>query len=153
MKKFIMASAIVLAVASCEKKNDTGSITTEQTTTTTPESSTNTTVTPVDSATAVKQTTTATTKDKTTTSKTTTGTVYNYLSDDGKTKFSAIFDADKGTAAVKNETTGKTYDMKSVVSADGAKYADKDGNFFWTHKDEFSFGKNEDTTIYGKKVK
>ena len=45
----------------------------------------------------------------------------------GKTKFSAIFDADNGTAAVKNETTGKTYDMKSTPSADGAKYTDKDG--------------------------
>lgn len=41
--------------------------------------------------------------DQTKTTKTTTGEVYKYTSDDSKTNFSVIYDAEKGTAAVKNE--------------------------------------------------
>ena len=154
MKNKLFISALVaVSMMSCSKKNDTGSITTQETKTTNPETTTTTTVTPVDSTTAIKESTTTQTADKTTTTKTTTGEVYHYESNDGKTKFSAIFDADKGTAAVKNETTGTSYDMKSAVSADGAKYQDKDGNFFWTHKKEFDFGKGDNITISGKEVK
>lgn len=154
MKKMFFAAAIALVAMSCNKKTEeAGSITTQETTTSNPETTTSTTVTPVDSATAVTSTTTATTADKTTTTKTTTGEVYHYVSNDGKTKFEAIYDADKGTAAVKNVTTGKTYDMKNVPSGSGSKYQDKDGNFFWTHQGGFDFGKGDKTEISGKEVK
>lgn len=152
MKKFILASAVVLTVVSCNKKEE-GSITTQETTTTNPETSTSTTVTPIDSTTAVKETTTATSKEQTTTTKTTTGEVYHYVSHDGKTKFSAIYDADKGTAAIKNETSGKTYEMKNVPSGSGAKYADSEGYYFWEHQGEFYFGKDDQELVTGVKSK
>lgn len=153
MKKIVFAAALALVAVSCNKKEETGAITTQETSTSTPETSTTTTVTPVDSATAVTETTTASTTDKTTTTKTTTGEVIKYKSEDGKTTFSVIFDAEKGTAAVKNESSGKTYDMKSAVSGSGSKYQDKDGNFFWTHQGEFTFGKGDKDEIKGKEVK
>lgn len=153
-KRILFATAFAVAAVSCTKKEDTGTITTQETTTSHPETTTSTTVTPVDSATAVISTSkSTTTAEQTTTTKTTTGEVFNYVSDDAKTKFSAIYDADKGTAAVKNETTGQTYDMKSAVSGSGSKYADKDGYFFWTHQGEFTFGKGDKDLIHGKKVK
>lgn len=152
-KRILFATAFAVAAVSCTKKEDTGTITTQETTTSHPETTTSTTVTPVDSATAVISTSKSTTAAQTTTTKTTTGEVFNYVSDDAKTKFSAIYDADKGTAAVKNETTGQTYDMKSAVSGSGSKYADKDGYFFWTHQGEFTFGKGDKDLIHGKKVK
>ena len=154
MKKLLLASAAVIVLASCSKKQEeTGAITTEETTMTNPDTTTTTVVTPVDSATAVTEATTATTADQTNTTKSTTGEVYKYTSDDSKTNFSVIYDAEKGTAAVKNETTGKTYDMKNAVSGSGAKFEDKDGNFFWTHQGEFTFGKGEKDLIKGKEVK
>lgn len=150
-KQFLFAALIAAAAVSCNKKEETGAITTQETTTATPETTTTTTVTPVDSTTAVAQTQTATTQDKTTTTKTTTGEVETFVSNDGKTTFSVIFDNENQTAAVKNETTGKTYDMKSVTSGSGAKFADKDGNFFWEHQGEFTFGKGDKDEIEGKK--
>lgn len=152
-KKLFFAAALALVAMSCSKKNETGSITTEETTTSNPETTINTTVTPVDSATSLKETQSVTTADQTTTTKTTTGEVYHYISNDGKTKFSAIYDPEKGTAAVKNETTGQTYDMKSVVSGSGSKFEDADKNFWWTHQGEFNFGKGDKDLILGKEVK
>lgn len=153
MKKLVFAAAIAIVAVSCDKKKEEGSITTQETTTSTPETSTTTTVAPVDSATAVSETTTSTTTDHTTTTKTTTGEVYNYVSDDGKTKFEAIYDADQGIAAVKNVTTGKTYNMKNVPSGSGSKYQDKVGHFFWTHQGEFTFGRGDKDEIKGKEAK
>lgn len=150
MKKLLFAASFALIAISCEKKQETGTITTQNTEITNPETTTTTTVTPVDSTTAIAQTEKVTTADKTVTTKTTTGEVYHYISNDRKTEFSVIFDAEKGTAAVKNETTGKTYDMKTTVSASGAKYQDKDGNFFWEHQGEFIFGKGDQDLVQGK---
>lgn len=153
MKKMLFAAALVLATVSCDKKKEeTGSITTQDTRTGV-ETATTTEVTSLDSATSVQQTNTATTTEKTTTTTTTTGEVTYYESHDGKTTFSAIYDADKGTAAVKNETSGKKYDMKIVPSGSGSKYQDKDGNFFWTHQGEFTIGKGDKDEIKGKEVK
>ena len=151
-KKLFFAAAIALVAVSCSKKEE-GAITTSETETTNPETTVTTTTTPVDSATSVTSTEKVTIADQVTTTKTTTGKVYKFVSNDGKTTFSAIYNNDEGTAAVKNETTGKTYDMKSAVSGSGAKFEDKDGNFFWTHQGEFEFGKGEKTEISGKEVK
>lgn len=152
-RKLFFSAALALVAMSCSKKNETGSITTEETTTSNPETTINTTVTPIDSATSLKETQSVTTADQTTTTKTTTGEVYRYISNDGKTKFSAIYDPEKGTVALKNETTGQTYDMKSVVSGSGSKYEDADKNFWWTHQGEFNFGKGDKDLILGKEVK
>ncbi|AZI21012.1 MliC family protein [Chryseobacterium taklimakanense] len=125
-RKLFFAAALALVAMSCSKKNETGSITTEETTTSNPETTINTTVTPIDSATSLKETQSVTTADQTTTTKTTTGEVYRYISNDGKTKFRAIYEPEKGTVVLKNETTGQTYNMKSVVSGSGSKYEDAD---------------------------
>ena len=150
MKKLLFAASFALIATACEKKQETGTITTQNTEIANPETTTTTTVTPVDSATAIAHTDKVTTADKTVTTKNTTGEVYHYISNDKKTEFSVIYDAEKGTAAVKNETTGKTYDMKTVVSASGAKYQDKDGNYFWEHQGGFVFGKGNQDLIEGK---
>ncbi|MFB9119768.1 MliC family protein [Bergeyella porcorum] len=77
----------------------------------------------------------------------------NYVSNDGKTKFKAVFNTAEGTAEVTNETTGKVYQMKSAVSASGSKFEDADKNFFWTSKEGFMFGNGDTTEIEGKEVK
>lgn len=75
-----------------------------------------------------------------------------YVSNDNKTNFTVTYNAGAGTALVKNETTGKTYDMKRAVSGSGAKYEDANGNFFWEHQGEFNFGNGDKTEIQGKPV-
>lgn len=129
MKKvFLAAFAIALVAVSCEKKEE---VTTTETTI----------VTPVDStASPVEQTTTTTVVE----------TPVKYESNDGKTTFSVVFDAEAGTAVVTNETTGKVYNMKSVVTASGSRYEDADKNFFQEHQGGFQFGQGETTQVEGK---
>ncbi len=150
MKKMLFAASFALIAIACEKKQETGSITTQSTEIANPVTTTTTTITPIDSAAVIAQTEKVTTADKTVTTKTTTGEVYHYISNDKKTEFSVIYDSENGRAAVKNETTGKTYDMKNVVSGSGAKYQDKDGNYFWEHQGGFVFGKGDNDLIEGK---
>lgn len=136
-KKFLVAAVLATFTIACSKKAET-----------------------TDSATTVDSTATETVvdssnapaKDSAAVAATATETA-TYVSNDGKTTFTATFNAEEGTAVVKNETTGETYNMKSAVSADGAKFADDKGNFFWTHKDGFDFGKDDKTTITGKEKK
>lgn len=73
--------------------------------------------------------------------------VTSYASNDGKTVFTLSTNGEQAT--LKNETTGQEYQMKSAMSASGAKYEDAEGRFFWTHQRTFSFGKGEDNEIEG----
>lgn len=76
-----------------------------------------------------------------------------YLSEDGKTEFSVVYDADRGLASVTNVTTGETYQMKNVVSASGAKFQDDNGYYFWSSKDGFLFGKDDKDLVKGQEKK
>ncbi len=136
----IIAAAALLSVTSCSNKetvtNKDSSLSTTKASDTTSLNSKNVEGNNISSSTAVNLTNSQT-----------------FISKDGKTKFSAIYDADKGTVVVKNETTGKTYNMTNAKSADGARFEDKDGNSFWTHQNEFYFGTNDKITIEGTEIK
>lgn len=153
MKKLFVASAIVLLVASCTKKNEE---ITASTTTVVPSDNTTATNPPMldsSSRSESNATTSVSTTPSPTAATASTEKHTNYTSEDGKTKFSVRYDEAHATAMVKNETTGKSYEMKSVMSADGSKYADKDGNYFWTSKEGFLFGHGETIDIRGKEIK
>ncbi|WP_027377255.1 MliC family protein [Kaistella palustris] len=80
-----------------------------------------------------------------------TGNTFNYVSNDGKTKFTLTHDAANGTVVVKNETDGKTYNMKQEVSGSGEKYVDENGYYFIGHQGEFYFGKDDKDLVTGKR--
>ncbi|QOR73173.1 MliC family protein [Cruoricaptor ignavus] len=123
MKNFIMALAAAVALASCAKK-ESESMTTE------------TGSAPVTETQAAPAAT------------------YEmaYQSEDGRTRFHAVYNPDQGTARVTNEAEGKTYEMQTAQSASGAKFTDKEGYFFWTHQGEFEFGKGEETLVKGREI-
>ncbi|AZI32181.1 MliC family protein [Kaistella carnis] len=74
----------------------------------------------------------------------------NYVSNDGKTTFTLTPDTGNGTVVVKNETDGKTYNMKQEVSGSGEKYVDENGYYFIGHQGEFYFGKDGKDLVTGK---
>lgn len=78
-----------------------------------------------------------------------TGNTFNYVSTDGKTNFTLTHDAN-GNVVVKNETDGKTYNMKQTTSASGEKYIDADGYYFIGHQGDFYFGKDDKDIVTGK---
>ena len=79
-----------------------------------------------------------------------TGNTFNYVSTDGKTNFTLTHDAANGNVVVKNETDGKTYNMKETTSASGEKYIDADGYYFIGHQGDFYFGKDDKDIVTGK---
>lgn len=135
--KILVIAAGFLAAVSCSKKDETQIATsaTDSTTVTADH-----TVTVTDSA-AISPTVVA--SDSSTVTE-------KYVSDDGKTEFTAVFNPAESKAVVTNKTTGTVYHMTSAVSGSGAKFTDKDGNFFWEHQGEFTFGKDGKDQIQGK---
>ncbi len=139
MKKFLLVASIALIATACTKKEETSATTTENTEVTTPDTTSTNTVTPMDSATAGSATENNTAVE-----------VINYVSNDGKTTFSGSYDVQNESLALKNETTGETYDMKRVPGASGGQYKDAKGYTFTEHQGKFYFGKDGKDLITGE---
>lgn len=76
-----------------------------------------------------------------------------YISKDKEYNFRVISKDEEGKPAkilLRNEISGRIYDMERVISASGEKYQDADGNYFWIKGDDFTFGKADKEIIEGK---
>lgn len=148
MTKIVIAAALTATVLSCKK---------QETTTTDQNTEKGLSAVTADSAKVSKDSASTAvlpeSSSSTATATDTNGEIFHYISNDGKTKFSATAEKADGTITVRNETTGKTYTMKSVPSGSGSKSEDIDGNYFWTHQGNFYFGKGDTTLIEGKAVR
>ncbi|QQM27386.1 MliC family protein [Elizabethkingia sp. M8] len=75
-----------------------------------------------------------------------------YISSDEQYHFRIISKQDESKPAkilLRNDISGRIYDMERVISASGEKYQDVDGNYFWLKGDNFSFGKADKVVTEG----
>ncbi|MDX8571130.1 MULTISPECIES: MliC family protein [Elizabethkingia] len=75
-----------------------------------------------------------------------------YISSDDQYHFRIISKQDDSKPAkilLRNDISGRIYDMERVISASGEKYQDADGNYFWLKGDDFSFGKADKVVTEG----
>ncbi|KUY29765.1 hypothetical protein [Elizabethkingia ursingii] len=75
-----------------------------------------------------------------------------YISSDEQYHFRIISKQDDSKPAkilLRNDISGRIYDMERVISASGEKYQDADGNYFWLKEDDFSFGKADKVVAEG----
>lgn len=75
-----------------------------------------------------------------------------YISSDEQYHFRIISKQDESKPAkilLRNDISGRIYDMERVISASGEKYQDVDGNYFWLKGDNFSFGKADKLVAEG----
>ncbi|OPC38117.1 MliC family protein [Elizabethkingia miricola] len=75
-----------------------------------------------------------------------------YISSDDQYHFRIISKQDDSKPAkilLRNDISGRIYDMERVISASGEKYQDADGNYFWLKGDDFSFGKADKVVAEG----
>lgn len=128
-KTFLFAAVAALAIVSCNKKTET--VTTEPTTEVV-DSVAQTEVEPSAPGDLITE---------------------KYVSNDGKTTLSVVFDAVNGTAILTNETTGDVLNFKQEVSASGSVYKDEQGNVLTVHQDKFYLEKNGKTVSEGSLVK
>jgi hypothetical protein len=79
--------------------------------------------------------------------------VLNYESTDGKQHFEVSFmDEARDSMKLVNVEESVFYLMKHAVSADGAKWEDENGNYFWTKGEEFYFGQGDKQLCEGHLV-
>ncbi|CAI9686027.1 MliC family protein [Elizabethkingia anophelis] len=75
-----------------------------------------------------------------------------YISSDEQYHFRIISkqeDSKPAKILLRNDISGRIYDMERVISASGEKYQDVDGNYFWLKGDNFSFGKADKVVAEG----
>ncbi|MCT4023040.1 MliC family protein [Elizabethkingia anophelis] len=75
-----------------------------------------------------------------------------YISSDEQYHLRIISKQDESKPAkilLRNDISGRIYDMERVISASGEKYQDVDGNYFWLKGDNFSFGKADKVVAEG----
>ncbi|MCT3661691.1 hypothetical protein HZR00_04070 [Elizabethkingia anophelis] len=75
-----------------------------------------------------------------------------YISSDEQYHFRIISKQDESKPAkilLRNDISGRIYDMERVISASGEKYQDVDGNYFWLKGYNFSFGKADKVVAEG----
>ncbi|MCL1033674.1 MliC family protein [Elizabethkingia anophelis] len=75
-----------------------------------------------------------------------------YISSNEQYHFRIISKQDESKPAkilLRNDISGRIYDMERVISASGEKYQDVDGNYFWLKGDNFSFGKADKVVAEG----
>lgn len=77
----------------------------------------------------------------------------DFISEDGKTKLSAEFDAANDIVTIENEMTNEEMRMKRVISASGEVYKDDKGNSFIVHQGKFYLEKNGQQVLTGTEVK
>lgn len=77
----------------------------------------------------------------------------DFISEDGKTKLSAEFDAVNDIVTLENEMTNEEMRMKRVISASGEVYKDDKGNSFIVHQGKFYLEKNGQQVLTGTEVK
>lgn len=79
-----------------------------------------------------------------------------YESEDGSYRFRIVKNLEKITPQkilLKNEYSGRIYDMERVRTVTGKRYQDFDGYFFRLKDDSFYFGKNKELVASGVLVK
>ncbi|MDY6024953.1 MliC family protein [Bergeyella zoohelcum] len=77
----------------------------------------------------------------------------DFISEDGKTKLSAEFDAVNDIVTLENEMTNEEMRMRRVISASGEVYKDDKGNSFIVHQGKFYLEKNGQQVLTGTEVK
>ncbi|EKB57626.1 hypothetical protein [Bergeyella zoohelcum] len=77
----------------------------------------------------------------------------DFISEDGKTKLIAEFDAINDIVTLENEMTNEEMRMKRVISASGEVYKDDKGNSFTVHQGKFYLEKNGQQVLTGTEVK
>ena len=79
--------------------------------------------------------------------------VFNYATADGKQHFELTVTGEtRETATLKDVEGNVVYEMKNTQSADGVKWANEEGVYFWTKGDAFYFGKGEEQLCEGALV-
>ena len=79
--------------------------------------------------------------------------VFNYATADGKQHFElTVTGENRENATLKDIEGNVVYEMKNAVSADGAKWENEEGVYFWTKGDAFYFGKGEEQLCEGALV-
>ena len=79
--------------------------------------------------------------------------VFNYATADGKQHFElSVTGETRETATLKDVEGNVVYEMKNTQSADGVKWANEEGVYFWTKGDAFYFGKGEEQLCEGALV-
>lgn len=79
--------------------------------------------------------------------------VFNYATADGKQHFElTVTGENRENATLKDIEGNVVYEMKNAVSADGAKWENEEGVYFWTKGDAFYFGKGEEQLCEGTLV-
>ena len=79
--------------------------------------------------------------------------VFNYATADGKKHFELTVTGEtRETATLKDVEGNVVYEMKNTQSADGVKWANEEGVYFWTKGDAFYFGKGEEQLCEGALV-
>ena len=73
-----------------------------------------------------------------------------YVSTDGKYTFSVLEKKGDDRMILKDETTGKVYQLTVSPSASGVKYSSDDDYFFWTKGKDFMWGKGDSLYTSGK---
>lgn len=78
---------------------------------------------------------------------------FNYATADGKQHFElTVTGEDRENATLKDVEGNVVYEMKHAVSADGAKWENEEGYYFWTKGDSFYFGKGDKQLCEGALV-
>ena len=79
--------------------------------------------------------------------------VFNYATADGKQHFELTVTGEtRENATLKDVEGNVVYEMKNTQSADGVKWANEEGVYFWTKGDAFYFGKGEEQLCEGALV-
>ena len=79
--------------------------------------------------------------------------VFNYATAAGKQHFElTVTGENRENATLKDVEGNVVYDMKNAVSADGVKWENEEGYYFWTKGDSFYFGKGEEQLCEGALV-
>ena len=79
--------------------------------------------------------------------------VFNYATADGKQHFElTVTGENRENATLKDIEGNVVYELKNAVSADGAKWENEEGYYFWTKGDAFYFGKGEEQLCEGALV-
>ena len=72
-----------------------------------------------------------------------------YVSSDGKYSFD-VLKKTKEDMKVKDESTGKVYQLSLSPSSTGTKYSSDDDYFFWIKGEDFMWGKGDSLLTSGK---
>ncbi|MDD6928523.1 MAG: MliC family protein [Porphyromonas sp.] len=124
MKKFMLIVAAGLALVACNKEKKDATTTTEDST-----------------AMVVEAPVVAEPK------------VFNYATADGKQHFEmTVTDDTYDNITLKDVEGNVVYEMKTAVSADGAKWESEEGYYFWTKGNTFYFGKDDKQLCEGALV-